>query len=132
MKLSEYRETYEYFSGKLSDVARQLAFAGIALVWLFKIDIKPVPKVPGELLLPLALIAIGLLCDLLHYIVATCIWQKFHRTNEKRRRTLSDDEDIEAPWFYPIPINFLFLLKIGCILVGLVLIGVYAARQWFV
>ncbi len=48
MKLSDYRETYYEFSGKLSDVSRQLSFAGIALIWLFKLDSTPVPKVPDE------------------------------------------------------------------------------------
>ena len=38
MKLSDYRETYYEFSGKASDVTRQLAFAGIAIVWIFKIE----------------------------------------------------------------------------------------------
>ena len=43
MKLSEYANVYAEFSGKASDVARQLAFAGLALVWLFRESNGPVP-----------------------------------------------------------------------------------------
>ena len=35
-KLSEYKNDYYYFTGKLSEINRQIAFAGIALIWIFK------------------------------------------------------------------------------------------------
>jgi hypothetical protein len=31
-KLSEFKEDYYFFTGKLSDINRQIAFAGIALI----------------------------------------------------------------------------------------------------
>ena len=37
MKQSEIREAYEELSGMLSKFNRQLAFAGIGIVWLFRI-----------------------------------------------------------------------------------------------
>src|SRR6478672_3157292 len=39
MKLSKYRETGEYFSGKASEIVRQLILAGIAIIWVFKIKV---------------------------------------------------------------------------------------------
>ena len=36
MKLSEIRKAYEELSGLLSKISRQLAFAGIGIVWLFR------------------------------------------------------------------------------------------------
>jgi hypothetical protein len=36
VKLSEYADVYAELSGKASDAARQLAFAGLALKWLFR------------------------------------------------------------------------------------------------
>lgn len=131
MKLSEYKKAYEEFSGRLSDVARQLAFAGIALIWLFKVDTKPVPRIPPDLLPPTALLAMGLCCDLLQYILGTVIWQRFHRKHEKLRKSIANDDTLEAPWYYPIPIRIAFLLKIGCIVTGLVWIAIYAALQWW-
>ena len=60
MKLSDYRETYYEFSGIASEVSRKLSFAGIALVWLFKIENSPIPKVPNELIFPTGLLALSL------------------------------------------------------------------------
>lgn len=34
MKLSEIRDAYEEISGKLSDINRQLCFAGFAIIWI--------------------------------------------------------------------------------------------------
>jgi hypothetical protein len=36
MKLKEYLETFYTFSEKTSNIARQLGFAGIALIWVFR------------------------------------------------------------------------------------------------
>ena len=35
MKLSEIRVAYEELSGKLSEINRQLCFAGFAVIWIF-------------------------------------------------------------------------------------------------
>jgi len=35
-KLSDYWENFEEYTGKASDIARQLSFAGIALLWLLR------------------------------------------------------------------------------------------------
>lgn len=35
MTLSDYLASYYELSGKASDVSRQLAFAGIAVIWVF-------------------------------------------------------------------------------------------------
>lgn len=52
MRLSQIREAYEELSGKLSDVNRQLAFAGIGIIWIFKITDDHSPIIPNELLEP--------------------------------------------------------------------------------
>ena len=36
--VEDYRQTFYEFSGKVSDITRQLAFAAIAVIWLFKKD----------------------------------------------------------------------------------------------
>jgi hypothetical protein len=38
MKVEEYWKTFNEFSGKASEINRQLAFAAIAVIWLFKVD----------------------------------------------------------------------------------------------
>ena len=49
MKLSEYKKTYEDFSGKASNVVRQLSFAGIAVIWIFKVQSNGSLKIPDTL-----------------------------------------------------------------------------------
>jgi len=83
MKLVDARQAYYDHSGKASDVARALAFAGIALIWIFKIEDEGGPHIPAELLLPAALLAISLACDLLQYISLTLAWGIYHRVKEK-------------------------------------------------
>lgn len=84
MKLSDYQKAYYEFSGKASDVARQLAFAGIALIWIFRVERPQAPRLPEQLLLPSALLVLALGADLLHYIVKTIIWGRFCRKEEKK------------------------------------------------
>ena len=84
MHLSDYKRDYYDFSGKASDVARSVAFAGVAIVWIFRVSGSDGPKPPGSLLLPLALLAAGLGLDLLHYIWGAATWGLFHRYHESK------------------------------------------------
>ena len=84
MKLKDAREHYYTHSGKLSDVNRQLCFAGIATVWIFVIkDSSGNFTFPNELFLPLGCFVFGLFFDLLQYFVSTVSWGIFHRIKEK-------------------------------------------------
>lgn len=78
MILQDYRETFYTFSGKASDLNRQLAFAGIAIIWLFKKDNLAGLSIPRELLWPGVLIVLSLGLDMLHYVVASVIWRYFY------------------------------------------------------
>jgi hypothetical protein len=60
MKLKDARELYYFYSGKTSDVIRQIGLAGIAIIWIFNKDFNGIPKVCPELVRPLWLIAVGL------------------------------------------------------------------------
>jgi len=79
MKLDDAREFYYFFTGKTSEIVRQLALAGIAVIWIFKIGQN---QIPSELLLPLYLIAVTLVLDFLQYFVAATIWGVFSRHQE--------------------------------------------------
>jgi hypothetical protein len=95
MKLKDARDFYYFYSGKTSDLVRQLGLAGIAVVWLFKYEVDGVPKIPEALLPPLILIVLALAFDLLQYAVATSIWGIFQRSRE--RSGISEDTDFLAP-----------------------------------
>ena len=65
MRLQDYRETFYEFTGKASDITRQLSFAGIAIIWIFKKETGTALTVPHELLWPGVLIVLALFFDLL-------------------------------------------------------------------
>ncbi len=107
MKLSDYRETYYEFSGIASEVSRKLSFAGIALVWLFKIENFPIPKVPNELIFPTGLLALSLSLDLMQYIAASVIWGIFQWYQEKKLSNISENPELSAPPILKLP-QFIF------------------------
>ncbi len=67
MRLQDYRDAFYTFTEKASDLNRQLAFAAIAIIWLFKKDVGGQPSIPVQLILPGILIVSSLVFDMLHY-----------------------------------------------------------------
>jgi hypothetical protein len=84
-------------SGKASDIVRQLGFAGIALVWIFKTDQAGRFLVPSDLFLPATLIVVGLSLDLLQYILGTAAWGIYNSVKE-RSGTIQTDEFLAPRW----------------------------------
>ena len=130
-RLSEYSKDYYEFSGKASDVARQLAFAGIALVWIFRIEDGAAPSIPQQLLLPTALLALTLAFDLLQYITATSIWGIFQWRKDRKRYKYNPDPKLEAPYWYPRPQFIFFVLKLCSILIAFILLTRYFWVTWY-
>lgn len=95
MKLQNVLDNYYFHSGKVSDIARQLAFAAIAVIWLFKAGNGTSISLPKELLQPLRLVVVFLALDLLQYIFATVVWGIFHRIKE--REGTSNSSEFKAP-----------------------------------
>jgi hypothetical protein len=93
MKLSQAREAYYAHSGSASSNSRQIAFAGIAVIWLFNSpsELRPI-ALPEELIFVALLLVISLALDLMQYVFASLIWGAFSRIVEYRiRRQLSED-----------------------------------------
>jgi len=82
MKLSGYKDDYYYFTGKLGDINRQIAFAGIAIIWIFKKEDGENIILCKDLIFPSILFAIALACDLLQYIYQSLTWAIFYRLKE--------------------------------------------------
>jgi hypothetical protein len=97
MNIAGYLKAYQDLSGKASDVSRQLCFAGIGLVWIFKQEKANQTVVAGELHVAAAALAIALTFDLLQYIYSAAVWGAFHRIHE---HDADEEKDIQAPiWF---------------------------------
>jgi hypothetical protein len=103
MRLSDYKEAYYKFSEKASDVSRQLSFAGVAVIWVFRLQSDSGDKIPTELVYPTVFLVLSLALDLLQYIVATASWGIFHRFHENKLKKATDNPELDAPrwvnWF---------------------------------
>ncbi len=130
MRLSDYRKDYYEFSGKASDVARTASLAGIALIWVFKVDGASIPCLPSELVLPAGLFALALAMDFLHYVVAAAIWGLFHRYHERRLTDPEEDPETTHPSCLEYPILSLFVLKLISVTAAYVFVMLYVGRIW--
>jgi hypothetical protein len=126
MNLKGALDYYNYHSGKTSDLVRQLGLAGIAVVWIFKVDVHGVPKIPAPLLMPLVLIVCGLAFDLLQYAVATSIWGIFHRLKE--RKGVDSPQEFFAPPYINWPALAFFWLKVISIIAAYYFLLAHLAR----
>jgi hypothetical protein len=112
MKLQDARDSYYYYSEKLSDITRYLGLAGIGIIWIFRVGESGKLSLPRDLICPTILLIAGLGLDLLHYIAGSLVWGIFHRHKEKK---ITEDAEFKAPkelnwvtlfffWFKIIPI----------------------------
>jgi hypothetical protein len=85
MKLEEYKKDSYEFSKSTSDLVRQFSFAGIAIIWIFKID-KPIDHlIPSPLFKPLLFLVFTLSLDLFQYLIPSIIWALFDIMKAKVR-----------------------------------------------
>jgi hypothetical protein len=114
--VEHYRQTFYEFSGRASDISRQLAFAAIAVIWLFK---KETPlSIPHDLIVPGIFVVAALAADLLQYTVGAGIWYAYYRQLE--RKGISETAD-HSLWLER-PIQVLFWIKIAFVILAYFLI----------
>ena len=117
MKLSDYKDSYYYYSGTASSVSRQAAFAGIALLWIFNSKTGNTFTLPANLLWPALFLVLSIACDLLQYVVASATWGIFHRIKEVAHGA-GNDPEIQASKYLNWPINFFFWAKLCFVILG--------------
>lgn len=108
ISLKELLEDIQRFSSFLSNVNRNLAFAGIAIIWIFKVGLK----IPNECKWPLLLFVIVLSLDLLQYIYSTFAWLIYYYFIKKKTKRESGEVNentiIKAPQLITYIQYFLF------------------------
>ena len=117
MKVKDYKKEYQWFSAKLSDNTRKLAFAGIAIVWIFKQEENGTFGLPHMLKLAMLMFAITLSFDLLQYIYQASLWGIFHRYYEKK---FGEDHELTAPKYFNWPALIFSWFKVATLLFGYV------------
>ena len=124
MKQSEIREAYEELSGSLSKYNRQLAFAGIGIVWLFRITDKRNVSIEPEMLVPIMCFVISFAFDLLQYLWQSLAWYVFYWYNRQYKGLKETDEANEPEW--PNVIAWaMFVIKVIALMVAYIRLGIY-------
>jgi hypothetical protein len=120
MKLEEYKKDSYEFSKSTSDLVRQFAFAGIAIIWIFKYE-KPIDHlIPVQLFKPLLLLIVTLALDLLQYLIPSIIWTLFYKYHEKKGR--NNEYELKANKSYSRPGWLFYYGKIITLAIAYILI----------
>lgn len=117
MNLEQARCVYREISGIASTVARQASFAGIAIIWLFKIDTPEVISLPVALQLPSLLFIASLTFDLFQYSSSALLWGGLQRLREHQNGK-DYDGDMMVPIWINCPAVTFFWLKLIAVVGG--------------
>ncbi len=123
MQLKDTREAINKATAKASDINRQLCFAALGIIWLF----KPGSAIPVALQWPTILVISSLIFDLLQYIAATIFITFFHSVKEEELGKSTEETFMIPVRIYRIPELFfwvkLFLNWVAYLLLGWHLMG---------
>ena len=118
MKIRKIREDFEATTKTVSDLVRQLAFAGIAVIWIIRTgdNAGGIRQSLQPLLPSLLLFVVALACDFAQYaskaltlfFANTFFWMK-HRNEEK--------DVTYSGWLNLVPYSF-FLGKAACLVIA--------------
>ena len=124
MLLKDARDSYYYNSGKVSDLVRQLALAGIGLIFILAFGQEIADqRLPRSLLYPAIFIVVALFLDFAQYAVATATWGIYARLKEKNG--VDEDQEFEAPAAINWAGLVFFWLKTGFLVLAYALLGAY-------
>jgi hypothetical protein len=108
MKRADARAAYQDYSASTSEKVRQLAFAAIGVVWVFRPE--NTFQLPRTLLWAAIFAVSALALDFVHSLYGTVAWGVFHR--RKEREGVSDETQFKAPRQINWPTNSLFGAKV--------------------
>jgi hypothetical protein len=133
MKLEGIKDQYYYYSGKVSDLVRQLAFAGVAIVWIFKIDQAGTPALPHEFIWPIAFLLTALFFDFIQYFYGSVLYDASYRWREsqKDKNKLKDDHDFKTWPKLLWAMDACFYLKSFCVIIAYVMLAIHLYGRLF-
>ena len=131
MKHRDALERWYLASGKASDNARSLAFAGIAVVWVVSGgDQSPTRvRIEDDLIVPLLAFVATLFLDFLQYALQSLVWRIFSRRTETRLKRKHDgdaawrDDEFDGRVALNLPGEACFWGKLLALGVGYVFLG---------
>jgi hypothetical protein len=130
MNFGQLREDRDFYTEKLGDIVRQLDFAGIAIIWIFRngngtemIGIA----YSNFLLWPMVFLVSSLGADLLHYVWASAASDVLVYRYDKKKT--QDTTDIRFDSKVPVITRILFWAKSLLTVVAFALLLYYIGTQ---
>ena len=115
MRFGEIKSHYYDITGKASDVARQLAFVGFGVVWIFRVGTTGI-TVPIEIAPAAIGFALALIFDALQYGIAAQKWRK--QVDKADATCKTDDDDCEVPISINVVPRGFFTAKLWSVGIG--------------
>ena len=122
MTLDDLWSDVRELTGKLSDVARQAAYAGLAVIWIFKTGDVTKYHLDRSLIWAGALLVLALACDLAQYAGNIALRWRNARHEEKVRGVDYKGKDITLPKTINRIPYALFALKVALVAAGYVVL----------
>lgn len=114
MKLEEAKQAFYDASGTLSENVRKLAFAGIAIIWIFRVGNTAANLAfPPSLLWPLIAFIIALIVDVAQYLYKSTTWWLYYAW--KHKQGIRDDGDVNPPGVINFFTGVFFYVKVACV-----------------
>lgn len=130
MKLSEIREAYEELSGLLSKFNRQLAFAGIGIIWLFRTtDTSGATSIDNGLLPPVMCLVISFGFDIFQYFWQSYTWYIYYWF--KRHQDIAEDDDVNEPEWPNVIAWLMFTIKVAAVIAAYIHLGLFLYDRLF-
>lgn len=124
MKLSEIRNAYEELSGSLSKINRQLTFAGIGIVWLFRVTTEQgTTTIDKGMLVPILCFVISFGVDLLQYLWQSYIWYFFYWC--KRKHGSKEEDEVNEPEWPNVVAWVMFTIKVLALMIAYICLGIF-------
>lgn len=121
MLLDKYKEDSKKYTEKASEIARQINFAGIGIIWIITSE-KGIIIKDSLFIYPLFIITLSLLFDFFQYFLGGIIWITFY--NNKKKEGLPINQDITSkPWRKRIIYSF-YYIKFALTLAGYIFMAI--------
>lgn len=136
MTLKEIREDYVRYSTNVSELSRNLAYAGIGVVWIFKQSSTGdesistfMSSIPSELKWPLIFFIAVLILDLFQYVIQTAIWYPYYaKHKELHKNEKEEDVNLQEPEMYSVIPWCFWLFKLIMVVIAYFLMGLFLLR----
>lgn len=124
--LGEIDKIKDGATARASDIGRQLALAGLAVIWIARES--ALTPIASSLIAPLLGFVVFLAFDLMQYIWCSIIWTVFYLRHEGVHK--SDESRVDIPAWINRPTYLFFWLKLAALLAAWIWLGVALAARW--